>query len=45
MIKCSINRGFMRYVVEVDLYLLQHDTNFYLQIEEWLPVLNLLGQE
>jgi len=45
VIRCSINHGFMGYVVEVDLYLLQHDTNFYLQIEDWLPVLNLLGQE
>ena len=45
MIRCSINHIFMRYVVEVDLHLLQHDTNFYFQIEEWLPVLNLLGQK
>jgi len=26
MIRYSINHGFMRYVVEVDIYLLQHDT-------------------
>jgi len=30
MIRCSINHGFMRYVVEVDLYLLQHDTQIFI---------------